>query len=108
MQFGGNFTQDTLFLPNGSSYVVPDYEAIDGALNPKFGTINVVDNTGSSKYNALQVSFRQNSPQFFAQVSYALAKATGRATGYYNQFDISAQRSRLALDQRHRLAASGG
>jgi hypothetical protein len=108
VQYGGNFTEDTLFLPSGGSYVVPDYEAIDGILNPNFGTINVVDNTGTSKYNALQVSFRQHSPQFFAQVSYTLAKATDRGTGYYNQFDISAQRGRSALDQRHRLAASGG
>ena len=108
VQYGGSFTQDTLFLPNGSSYVVPDYEAIDGILNPNFGTINVVDNTGHSKYNALQLSFRQNSPQFFAQVSYTLAKATDRGTGYYNQFDISSQRGRSALDQRHRIAASGG
>lgn len=108
VQYGGNYTQDTLFLPSGSSYVVPDYEAIDGILNPGFGTINVVDNTGNSKYNALQVSYRENSPQFFAQVSYTLAKATDRGTGYYNQFDISAQRGRSALDQRQRLAASGG
>jgi len=108
VKYGGNFTQDTLFLPNGASYVVPDYEAIDGILNPNFGAINVVDNTGHSKYNALQVSFRQNSPQFFAQVSYTFAKATDRGTGYYNQFDISAQRGRSALDQRHRLTASGG
>ncbi len=108
VQYGGNYTQDTLFLPSGTSYVVPDYEAIDGILNPNFGTINVVDNTGNSKYNALQMSYRENSPQFFAQVSYTLAKATDRGTGYYNQFDISAQRGRSGLDQRQRLAASGG
>ena len=108
VQNGGNFNNDTLFLPNGKSYVVPDYEAIDGALNPNFGTINVVDNTGNSKYNALLVSFRHNSSQFFAQVSYTLSKTTDRGTGYYNQFDIGAQRGRSALDQRQRLAASGG
>lgn len=108
VEYGGNFTQDTLYLPNGKSYVVPDYEAIDGVLNPNFGTINVVDNTGNSKYNALQVSFRESSPQYFAQVSYTLAKATDRGTGYYDQFDISAQRGLSALDQRQRLAASGG
>ena len=108
VQFGGNFTQDTVILPGGHSYVVPDYEAIDGILNPDFGPINVVDNTGNSKYNALLVSLRHSSSQFFAMASYTLSKSTDEGTGYFNQFDIHSQRGRSLLDQRHRLAASAG
>lgn len=107
-QYGGNYATDTVILPSGQSYLVPDYEAIDGYLDPNFGTINVVDNTGNSKYNALLVSLRHTSSQAFAQVAYTLAKATDEGTGYYNQFDIHAERGRSLLDQRQRLAASGG
>jgi hypothetical protein len=108
VQYGGNFTQDTVILPGGQQYVVPDYEAIDGMLNPDFGPINVVDNTGNSKYNALLVSLRHSSSQFFATASYTLSKSTDEGTGYFNQFDIHSQRGRSLLDQRHRLAASAG
>ncbi len=106
--YGGNYTQDTVILPNGQSYVVPDYEAIDGIYNPNFGTINIVDNTGHSKYNGLLVSLRHTSSQFFAQVSYTLSKSTDEGVGYYNQFDMQAQRGRSLLDQRNRFVASGG
>jgi hypothetical protein len=108
VQYGGNYTTDTVTLPNGSTYTVPDYGAIDGILNPNFTTINVVDNTGNSKYNALLVSLRHNSPQFFAQVSYTLSKSTDEGTGYYNQFDIHGERGLSLLDQPQRLVASGG
>ncbi len=108
VQYGGSFTDDTVILPSGQSYNVPDYEAIDGSLSPDFGPINVVDNTGKSKYNALQVSLRHNSANYFATVAYTLAKSTDEGTGYFNQFDIHSQRGRSLLDQRHRLVASAG
>lgn len=106
--FGGNYAEDTLILPSGSSFVVPDYEAIDGIYNPNFGPINVIDNTGHSKYNALLVSLRHTSSQAFANVAYTLSKATDEGTGYYNQFDQHSQRGLSQLDQRQRLVVSGG
>jgi hypothetical protein len=106
--YGGSFAQDTVILPNGRSYVVPDYEDIDGIYNPDFGPINVVDNTGHSKYNALQMSLRHQSGEFFARAAYTLAKTTDEGTGYYNQFDQHSQKGLSQLDQRNRLEASAG
>lgn len=107
-QFGGSFTNDTVFFPNGRSFVVPDYEAIDGIYNPKFGAINVVDNTGLSIYHGLLVSVRHTSSQFFASVAYTFSKLIDQGTGYYNQFDQPAQRGDSQLDQRHRFVIDGG
>jgi carboxypeptidase family protein/TonB-dependent receptor-like protein len=107
-QFGGNYTEDTVILPSGNSYIVPDYEAIDGIYNPNFGPINVIDNTGHSKYNALLISFRHTSSQAFATAAYTFSKATDEGTGYYNQFDQQAQRGRSQLDQRNRFVLSAG
>jgi hypothetical protein len=107
-QFGGSFTNDTVIFPNGNSAVVPDYEAIDGIYNPNFGAINVVDNTGLSIYNALLVSVRHSSSQFFASVAYTFSKLIDQGTGYYDQFDQRAQRGRSQLDQRHRFVIDGG
>ena len=108
VQYGGSFTNDTVVLPNGKSYNVPDYEAIDGILSPDFGPINVIDNTGKSKYNALQLSLRHNSANYFATVAYTLSKSTDQGTGYFNQFAIQSQRGRSSLDQRHRFVAGAG
>jgi hypothetical protein len=108
LQFGGNFTQDTVILPGGQSFVVPDFEAIDGILNPTFGAINVIDNTGNSVYNALLVSLRHTSSQFFTSVAYTFSKTIDQGTGYYNQFDQRSQRGPSQLDQRHRFVLSGG
>jgi Carboxypeptidase regulatory-like domain/TonB dependent receptor len=107
-QFGGSFTQDTVIFPDGRSVVVPDFEAIDGIYNPNFGAINVVDNTGHSVYNALLVSLRHTSSQFFTSVAYTLSKTIDQGTGYYNQFDQQAQRGPSQLDQRHRFVLSAG
>ena len=108
IQYGGTYTQDTLILPSGKSYVVPDYEDIDGIYNPNFGPIDVIDNTGNSKYNALLVSLRHNSAQYFVIGSYTLAKDTDEGAGYYNQFDQHNERGRSLLDQRQRFVLSGG
>jgi hypothetical protein len=105
--YGGNFTTDTITLPNGKSYVVPDYEQIDSLLNPNFGTINMIDNSGSSVYHALQVSLRHQSKQFQGGVAYTFSKNIDAGTGYYNQFDIAAQRGLSQLDQTHRLVLTG-
>ena len=106
-QFGGSFTNDNVTLPNGRTYNVPDFEAIDGILNPNFSTINAVDNSGKSKYNALLVSLRHSSRQFQTAVAYTLSKAIDQGTGYFNQFDQAAQRGPSQLDQRNRLVLSG-
>jgi outer membrane receptor protein involved in Fe transport len=108
VQYGGNFTEDQVIFPDGHSAIVPDYEAIDGIYNPNFGPINVIDNTGHSKYNGLLVSVRHTSSEFFATAAYTLAKSTDQGTGYYNQFDQRSQRGRSLLDQRHRLVLSAG
>lgn len=106
-QFGGSFTNDNVTLPNGHTYNVPDFEAIDGILNPNFGTINAVDNSGKSKYNALLVSLRHSSREFQTAVAYTLSKTIDQGTGYFNQFDQAAQRGPSQLDQRNRLVLSG-
>jgi hypothetical protein len=94
-------------LPNGSSFVVPDFEAIDGILNPNFGTINAVDNSGHSVYNALLLSLRHTAGQFQGGLSYTFSKNIDQGTGYFNQFDQRAQRGPSQLDQRNRLVLTG-
>jgi hypothetical protein len=103
----GGVATDTLQMPNGTIYTVPDYGAIDGYLNPNFSTINEVDNSGKSIYHGLQVSLRHNASQFQGGVSYTFSKTIDQGTGYYNQFDQRAQRGLSQLDQPHRLVLMG-
>jgi hypothetical protein len=103
----GGFATDTLQMPDSKVYTVPDYGAIDGYLNPNFGTINEVDNSGKSIYHGLQVSLRHNSSQFQGGVSYTFSKTIDQGTGYYNQFDLRSQRGLSQLDQPQRLVLTG-
>jgi len=103
---GGTAT-DTIKLPNGHTYTVPDYGAFDGYLNPNFSTINEVDNSGKSMYNGLQISVRHSSQQFTGGLAYTFSKVTDEGTGYYNQFAKQAQRGLSQLDQTHRLVLTG-
>jgi Carboxypeptidase regulatory-like domain/TonB dependent receptor len=105
--FGGNFTQATVNLPNGKSYVVPEFEAIDGLLDPNFSAINAVDNSGESVYHGLLVSARHQSGQFLGALAYTFSKTIDQGTGYMNQFDQASQRGPSQLDQTHRLVLSG-
>jgi hypothetical protein len=105
--YGGSFINDSITLPNGKTYVVPDYEAIDGLINPNFSTINMIDNSGSSIYHGLQVSLRHQSKQFAGAAAYTFSKNIDAGTGYFNQFDIAAQRGLSQLDQTHRLVLTG-
>ena len=105
--FGGNFTTATVNLPNGKSYVVPEYEAIDGFLDPNFGPIDAVDNSGTSVYHGMLVSLKHQSAQFESAVAYTFSKAIDVGTGYMNQFDKASQRGPSQLDQTHRLVLSG-
>ena len=105
--FGGNFTQATVNLPNGKSYVVPEFEAIDGLLSSNFSSINAVDNSGKSIYHGMLFSLRHQSAQFQGAVAYTLSKTIDQGTGYMNQFDQKSQRGPSQLDQTHRLVLSG-
>jgi Carboxypeptidase regulatory-like domain/TonB dependent receptor len=105
--FGGNFSTATVTLPNGSSYVVPEFEAIDGILDPNFGTINAIDNSGKSIYHALLVSWRYTGPQFTGGLAYTFSKTIDQGTGYFNQFDQRSQRGPSQLDQPQRFVLNG-
>ncbi len=105
--FGGSFTTDTVFLPNGKSFVVPDFEAIDGALNPNFGAINAIDNSGNSVYHALQTGLHYRSSQWYGLIGYSFSRTIDQGTGYFNQFDQASERGLSLLDQTHRFVASG-
>jgi Carboxypeptidase regulatory-like domain/TonB dependent receptor len=105
--FGGNFSTATVTLPNGTSYVVPEFEAIDGILNPNFGTINAVDNSGKSIYHALLLSWRYTGPQFTGGLAYTVSKTIDQGTGYFNQFDQRNERGPSQLDQPQRFVLNG-
>jgi len=107
LAFGGNFTTATVNLPNGKSFVVPEFEAIDGLIDPNFSAINAVDNSGKSIYNGMLVSLRHQSTQFQGAVAYTFSKTIDQGTGYMNQFDQKSQRGPSQLDQTHRLVLSG-
>ena len=78
----GSFATATVTLPNGKTYTTPDFSAVDGFINPNFGTINAIDNSGLSIYNGLLVSLRHQSRQFLASVAYTLSHTTDQGTGY--------------------------
>jgi hypothetical protein len=105
--FGGAANTATVTLPNGKTYTTPDFSAIDGFINPNFGTINAIDNSGFSIYNGLLVSLRHHSRQFLGSVAYTLSRTTDQGTGYFNQFDQASQRGPSQLDQTHRFVATG-
>jgi hypothetical protein len=104
---GNAFNTATVTLPNGKTYTTPDYGAIDGFLDPNFGTINAIDNSGHSIYNGLLVSLRHSSHQFLSSVAYTLSHTVDQGSGYFNQFDQAAQRGPSQLDQTHRFVATG-
>jgi hypothetical protein len=106
-QFEGSFNTDKVTLPGGKSFVVPDFEAIDGILSPDFGPINAVDNSGKSIYHGLLISLRHSSKQFTTSVAYTYSRTTDQGTGYFNQFDQESQRGPSQLDQPQRLVVSG-
>ncbi len=104
---GNAFSTATVTLPNGKTYTTPDYGAIDGFLNPNFGPINAIDNSGHSVYNGLLVSLRHSSQQFLTSIAYTLSHTMDQGSGYLNQFDQAAQRGPSQLDQTHRFVAAG-
>jgi Carboxypeptidase regulatory-like domain len=105
--FGGSYATATVTLPNGKTYVTPDFSAIDGFVNPNFGPINAVDNSGHSIYNGLLISLRHQEKQFSGSVAYTYSHATDQGTGYFNQFDQQAQKGPSQLDQPQRFVATG-
>ena len=105
--FGGAANTATVTLPNGKTYTTPDFSAIDGFINPNFGTINAIDNSGLSIYNGLLISLRHHSRQFLTSVAYTLSSTVDQGTGYFNQFAQKSQRGPSQLDQTHRFVATG-
>jgi len=105
--FGGSANTATVTLPNGKTYTTPDYSAIDGFLDPNFGPINAIDNSGLSIYNGLLVSLRHHSRQFLTSVAYTLSRTIDQGAGYFNQFDQRSQRGPSQLDQTHRFVTTG-
>jgi len=105
--FGGNFSTATVTLPSGASDVVPEFEAIDGFLDPNFGAINAIDNSGKSIYHALLLSWRYTGPQFTGGLAYTFSKTIDQGTGYFNQFDQRSQRGPSQLDQPQRFVLNG-
>jgi len=103
----GSFATATVTLPTGKTYTTPDYGAIDGFLDPNFGTINAIDNSGLSVYNGLLVSLRHHSRQFLTSVAYTLSRTIDQGSGYFNQFDQRSQRGSSLLDQTNRFVATG-
>ncbi|PYX31378.1 MAG: hypothetical protein DMG80_10325 [Acidobacteria bacterium] len=101
------FATATVTLPNGKTFTTPDFAAVDGFINPNFGTINAIDNSGMSVYNGLLISLRHHSRQFLGSVAYTLSRTTDQGTGYFNQFDQASQRGPSQLDQTHRFVATG-
>src|SRR5450432_236058 len=104
---GGALNTDTVFLPTGKSFTVPDFEAIDGHLTRNFGAINAIDNSGKSIYHALETTFRFRSAQWNGLVGYTFSKTIDQGTGYFNQFDQASERGLSQLDQPARFVASG-
>jgi hypothetical protein len=105
--FGGSYATATVSLPNGQTFVTPDFSAIDGFINPNFGAINAIDNSGLSIYHGLLISLRHRSRQLLGSVAYTYSKTTDQGTGYFNQFDQRSQRGPSQLDQPHRFVMAG-
>jgi hypothetical protein len=80
---------------------VPEFEAIDGILDPNFGTLNAIDNSGKSIYNAFLLSWKYTSPQFMGGLAYTVSKTIDQGTGYYNQFDQRNQRGHRSWTSRN-------
>jgi len=105
--FGGPYATATVTLPNGKTYVTPDFSAMDGFVNPNFGPINAVDNSGHSVYNGLLISLRHHAKQFSGSAAYTYSHVTDQGTGYFNQFDQKGQKGPSQLDQPQRFVATG-
>src|SRR5216684_1748980 len=103
----GSFATATVTLPNGNTYTTPDFSAVEGFINPNFGPINAIDNSGLSIYNGLLVSLRHHSRQFLGSVAYTLSRTIDQGAGYFNQFDQASQRGPSQLDQTHRFVTTG-
>jgi hypothetical protein len=85
--------------------------------NPLFADITYIESRASSKYNALQLKFRQQSNAgLSALASYTYGKSTDDASGFFtstgdanfpqNSLDPGAEQGPSSFDVRHRLAVS--
>ena len=85
--------------------------------NPLFADITLIESRGTSRYDALQLTFRQRAEEgITALVSYTIGKSTDDASGFFtnagdpnfpqNSLDPAAERGRSSFDVRHRFSAS--
>jgi hypothetical protein len=85
--------------------------------NPLYADITLIESRARSKYNALQVKFRQQmADSLSALVSYTFGKSTDDASGFFTSAGDpnfpqdsrhpEAEEGRSSFDVRHRLAAS--
>jgi hypothetical protein len=85
--------------------------------NPLFADITLIESRASSKYNAMQVKFRQHfEAGLSALVGYTYGKSTDDASGFFtsagdpnfpqNSLDPEAEYGRSSFDLRHRLTMS--
>ena len=109
------------FLAAGRSepYITPTY-LLSNRVNPLWRRVNVIGSEGRSFYQAIAVQMRQRLTNgFHATLAYTLSKAEDYGQGgaeqniLFNQGprtlfngDYQSERSRSALDQRHRLVVT--
>ena len=85
--------------------------------NPLFADITLIESRGTSRYDALQLTYRQRAEEgLTGLLSYTLGKSTDDASGFFtnagdpnfpqNSLDPAAERGRSSFDVRHRLSAS--
>jgi hypothetical protein len=81
--------------------------------NPAFADITLIESRASSRYNALQIKYRQRFEDGLSYIaSYTLGKSTDDASGFFtsagdpnfpqNSLDPAAERGRSSFDVRHR------
>ena len=85
--------------------------------NPGFADITLIESRASSKYNALQMKFRQRIDDGLSYLlSYTYGRSTDDASGFFtsagdpnfpqNSLDPGAERGRSSFDVRHRTSLS--
>ena len=84
--------------------------------NPFFGDITLIESRASSRYNAMQIKYRQRIEDGLSYIaSYTYGKSTDDASGFFtsagdpnfpqNSLDPGAERARSSFDVRHRFSA---
>jgi hypothetical protein len=83
--------------------------------NPLFADITLIESRATSRYNAVQIKYRQRMEHGLSSLaSYTFGRSTDDASGFFtsagdpnfpqNSLDPGAERGRSSFDSRHRLA----